>query len=386
MARIAVIGGGILGTVSALLARERGHDVSIFERESALWTGASAANEGKIHLGPIFALGDRATHLLMLTGATTFASIVEQAVGHPIDWDAMASADFEYLVMPGSLASPGELSARYAQMNAMLAELPSRSYLGNPLTSIIDEKPGRDTATGLPAFSSRERSVEPIALRDIVVDALHGESVEMRLGAHVTKVEQSDGVATLQFRDGTVSEPFDAVINATWHDQGTLVPATDWHALNYRVKLAVRVPNDSFARAITLVHGPFGDLVALPECTYLSWYPVGRLAHGSGLLAPAHVTAAHASLFEQHSIAREILDSLRATNLWSGDPVEYQIIGGVIMGHGAVDIDARDSELHARSEFHVLTTGRLFTPVNFKFTTAPLAALRAVERLHTVTR
>lgn len=62
MARIAVVGGGIVGCTTALLLADHGYSVDLFEREAELWSGASRAGEGKIHLGPIFALGGRATH------------------------------------------------------------------------------------------------------------------------------------------------------------------------------------------------------------------------------------------------------------------------------------------------------------------------------------
>src|SRR5688500_15199209 len=113
MPRIAVVGGGIVGCLAALLAAERGWDVAIYESESELWTMSSAANEGKVHLGPVFALGDSATWDVMQLGALGFASNVERAVGRRVDWSALATERFQYLVMPGSLATPAELRSRY---------------------------------------------------------------------------------------------------------------------------------------------------------------------------------------------------------------------------------------------------------------------------------
>jgi hypothetical protein len=197
----------------------------------------------------------------------------------------------------------------------------------------------------------------------------------------VISVEQRDGSPALRFRDSTVSDSYAAVINAAWENQGRFVPSADWHTLNYRVKLALRVPPGAFERALTLVHGPFGDIVALPDATYLSWYPVGRLAHGVGFVPPTHVETAHETLRDNDRAARGIMEALRRTGLWDGAGEPHQIIGGFILGHGAVDIDSRDSELHARSEFHVVRSGALFTPVNFKLTTGPLAAQRAVEAI-----
>ena len=53
------------------------------------------------------------------------------------------------------------------------------------------------------------------------------------------------------------------------------------------------------------------------------------------------------------------------------------------MGHGARDIDQLESQLHNRAEFGTHVAGRLITPRNFKLTTAPLAALRAIDAIDT---
>ncbi|WP_309714163.1 FAD-dependent oxidoreductase, partial [Pseudolysinimonas sp.] len=51
---VAVVGGGIVGTLSALLLARHGHRVDLYEREAELWSGASAVNEGKVHLGAVY--------------------------------------------------------------------------------------------------------------------------------------------------------------------------------------------------------------------------------------------------------------------------------------------------------------------------------------------
>lgn len=53
---VAVIGGGIQGTLCALACSAAGWRVTLFERKPKLWQGASANNEGKIHLGFTYGL------------------------------------------------------------------------------------------------------------------------------------------------------------------------------------------------------------------------------------------------------------------------------------------------------------------------------------------
>lgn len=53
--RIAIIGAGGAGTRAALELAGRGHEVDLFERREEAVSQASFVNEGKIHLGLIYA-------------------------------------------------------------------------------------------------------------------------------------------------------------------------------------------------------------------------------------------------------------------------------------------------------------------------------------------
>ena len=89
--RVAVVGGGVLGVTTALLLAEGGTAVTLFERQPLLWSGATAANEGKVHLGPVYALGTERTWMVMIEAALAFGALLERSVGTPIDWSSRAS-------------------------------------------------------------------------------------------------------------------------------------------------------------------------------------------------------------------------------------------------------------------------------------------------------
>ena len=79
---IAVLGAGIMGCCLALDLAQRGHRVDLIEYASEPMTGASLHNEGKLHLGFVYANDPlKATHGLMLRGSLAFSRIIERLTG-----------------------------------------------------------------------------------------------------------------------------------------------------------------------------------------------------------------------------------------------------------------------------------------------------------------
>ena len=130
---------------------------------------------------------------------------------------------------------------------------------------------------------------------------------------------------------------------------------------------------------MTLVQGPYGDVVRHADHVYASWYPVARLSneHGRGPSSMALDEAPR--LAERNELAKQQIDPLQRLGFLPSGVRISETMGGFILGHGPLDIDRRTSQLHDRSEFGVHRVGSVLTPRNFKFTTAPLAARNAVE-------
>src|SRR3979409_1513488 len=101
--RVAVLGAGIQGTCVAFELAARGHAVDLFDRNGACVTQASAQNEGKIHLGFVYANDpSRRPARMMLRGALSFAPLMRGWLGSDFDRIPLSSPFF-YAVNARSL-------------------------------------------------------------------------------------------------------------------------------------------------------------------------------------------------------------------------------------------------------------------------------------------
>jgi len=77
--RVAVLGGGLQGACIAMELASAGISVDLYDKNDRCMSQASAQNEGKIHLGYVFA-NDRSlrTARTVIKGAVTFASLMRR--------------------------------------------------------------------------------------------------------------------------------------------------------------------------------------------------------------------------------------------------------------------------------------------------------------------
>src|SRR5262245_8014149 len=131
---ILVMGAGLQGTGVALELGRRGLHVALLDQDERPLNRASLRNEGKIHLGFIYA-NDRSlrTALLQMAGALRFRRIVARWVQRDSGW-LVPSTPFHYMVAQDSLVPPGTLAEHYAAVEDHLQrrlELdPDLDYLG----------------------------------------------------------------------------------------------------------------------------------------------------------------------------------------------------------------------------------------------------------------
>ena len=401
---VAVLGGGLQGCCLAMALADRGARVTLFDRDDALLTRAAVTNEGKIHLGFMYA-GDPslATARTMIKGALSFAPLLGGWLG--IGADAIrVSRPAVYLIHRDSQqdleTAANHLQAVHALALEASRERP-RAYFGRdlaaPLRAWSAEERDRwySPQTALAAYDTPELAVEPVALAALVrarVQATPG--IELRLRRTVTAVSQSNGgleVAS-QGADAEARERFDQVVNALWDGRlGVdatmgLAPARPWiHRLRYGVVLRPAA-GEALPPTTTIIHGPFGEVVNHGQgALNLLWYPACLAGVARSLTPPADWAMAPAEP-DRSRIIGETLEGLGGVvpALRELDPAtiaEATVKGGVIVAWGTTDIADRDSELHRRSDIGVTSVGRYHTIDPGKLTMAPYFAELCAERI-----
>lgn len=393
--RVAVVGSGILGLTTALTLAGKGFHVSLFERDSVLFDRTSKTGEGKIHLGLIYPLGDGETREFLLRGALMFSDYFESISSVPINWQSLKSAPFTNIVMPDSLMSPDEVEHAYnlhqLEFENLASSLGTR-YLGEDIQQLFTPGIEVHPLTGLPSLRTHERAICPSALRKILLMELEKSNNITTFLNHMVRAmtNNSHSVSVeVQNASETRTVHFDAVVNCAWENQAQFIPTSQLPVQNLRYKTGIHIPRSDLditrCDTATMVNGPFGDIVIHPNHVYLSWYPHARLNYeqtGTPIKNMTHAVE-HAlrdnKLIHQHIHTFQELGFLG--DVTSLDLSRVTVSGGYILGEGSFDIDDPLSGLHSRPNRGVIQDKGIFSPLNYKFTTAPLMASEAAKTI-----
>src|SRR6187551_2219154 len=123
--RVAILGAGIMGASLALFLARRGFDVCLFDRESAPLAGASRWNEGKVHLGYLYAADPSLkTARALLPGGLAFKRLTEELIGMPLGPVTTAEDDI-YLVHRDSIIAPDVMQHYFEAVSALVRDHPA---------------------------------------------------------------------------------------------------------------------------------------------------------------------------------------------------------------------------------------------------------------------
>jgi hypothetical protein len=333
----------------------------------------------------------------MIRGALAFSPVINRLLGQHAA--CQLSKPFHYAVHRESQMTPDDY-ARYLAAVQDEIDVAScarqQAYFGielsrpRPLTaSQLDET--FDTATVAAAFQTAEVAVDSMLLCEALGARVTAEpNITLRLAHTVLEVTDYDGgyvVRTKLSTEALPPEPFDHVVNALWDgrfaidEQRGINPPRPWL---HRLKYGVRVGAPDMTVSATIVLGPFGDTVAYANGTcYGSWYPVCMRASSSSIAPPPIVPLTRA---ERDDLYNQTVRALQAIVPAMGcaqnvDMERVDLRRGIITALARTDIDDPDSELHARYDIGVFSSGGYHSVDPGKFTLAPYFATVCADRI-----
>jgi glycine/D-amino acid oxidase-like deaminating enzyme len=198
---VAVLGAGIMGSTTALLLARRGLSSTLFDAAAEPMSRASRWNEGKIHLGFLYAADSSLeTVRRLMPGGLAFKPLMEQLIGTSLD-RCSTTEDEIYLIHRDSVVSAEPAARHFAQVAALLRHAAgTRDYLvdvSNPKVQELSRREIEGIANArqiAAAYRVPERSVSTNWIADRIVEAIASAGlIESSLRSVVTGVRPVDG-------------------------------------------------------------------------------------------------------------------------------------------------------------------------------------------------
>lgn len=388
MRRVAVLGAGIMGASLALHLARRACEVTIFDREEAPLSCASRWNEGKIHLGYLYGADPTLeTARRLVPGGLAFSRLISDLIDADIEPHSTQGNDL-YLVHRDSVVDAATLAGRFAAVDALVREHPDANRSGD-LSPAVRLSPRAlatlaDPQQIVAGFSVPERSVDTQWVADRLGAALAAEPrISLRTGVTISlavPVASIDGSWRVR---GTpdLDERFDLVANALWNGRleidltAGLRPDAAW-SNRYRRALFARTSRQVTVPCAIVAVGPFGDVKNYDgRSFYLSWYPAGLAAEGTGvtLERPPEL-----SMAEEQRLIAAVRTALAALMPWTAEIFDsaeaIRVEGGYVFAKGQGALSDPLSSLHRRDRFGLSRRGNYLSIDTGKYSTAPLLA------------
>ncbi len=389
--RVAVLGAGIMGSCLSLFLARRGIDVTLFDLERAPMSGVSRWNEGKIHLGYLYAADPSLrTVRRVLPGGLAFRRLMEELLEQPLAGQTTMDDDF-YLIHNKSVVGSDEVKRYFDAISKIVREQPnSHDYLsdascaGARALSRSELESIADTRAIVAGFRVPERSVRTVWVANRLCEALLEEPhVTLRMGVRITRTTPEGPVNGPWCVHGEVdvNETFYIVVNALWHGRiaidltAGLLPEGEW-SNRYRVSLFTRTSHPISVPSAIVAVGPFGDIKNYNgRDFYLSWYPAGLLSESEDVSPEVPMIQDE---LEKNRLAERVQKGLESVIpgvleiLTNAEEVAVE--GGFVFALGQGSLADPGSSLHRRDGFGVRRSGHYFSVDTGKYSTAPWLA------------
>ncbi len=396
---VVILGAGIMGSCAALMLARKGFRVTLVDAASQPFHGASRWNEGKIHLGYLYAADQGLqTTKHLLQGSLSFRPIVEQLLESSIQ-PAISQCSDIFLCHRDSIVDSQSQWAYLQAVDQLVCEhkdaanylvdsrfCQSRKMSASEVAGLTDHQ---DIVAG---FYVPEHSVSTNRVADMFVAALKADSrINLLMNTRVTSVRPvfSDGHESWKFSSPTGEHGnFDFMVNALWEgklaiDQNAGVKLPVEWSHRYRRALFINTSKLLDIPSAIITTGAFGDLKNYDGREfYLSWYPAGLGAYGIGVNPPS---VPELDREESNRLVCEIFDSMadylpEVRNIQ--DAVEScRLDGGWVFAAGKGELSSPGSTLHRRDEFGISQLGHYFSIDTGKYGSAPWLAKQLADQI-----
>ncbi|MCY7359521.1 MAG: FAD-binding oxidoreductase [Rudanella sp.] len=398
--RVLILGAGIQGISCALSLSAKGYAVTLIDKDEEPFSGTSFRNEGKIHLGFVYA-NDHSfqTSALMLEGAMNFGLLVENWVGRPVNWSSLRSSPFQYAVHQQSMVSEAALLSHYQTLqNAYETYRNAGFHYVGSCPQKLWASPQVVNSPINPSIIQSIIPTEEIAinlkrLRQLLRHALKRRGVQFLGNRVVHSVERSSFGFCVK---GSQADGTDwraeggLVVNCLWASRlavdATLgiMPLRPWvYRLKFRM-LGQLPPELATMQSYTVALGPFGDIVTYQnDLTYVSWYPSCMRGWSDALQPPAEWEpfCREEQVLTDHPWVQDALGELNELIPGMNQFQIQHLSAGVIFSWGETDIDQPESLLHQRNQIGIEAFDGYFSINTGKLTTAPLFAHQLAQQL-----
>jgi glycine/D-amino acid oxidase-like deaminating enzyme len=405
MPRVGVLGGGLQGCCVALELASRGISVVLVDENDALLTRTAVANEGKVHLGYMYAADpSMRTARTMMRGALAFLPFLRRHLGDDLVLETSVPA--AYVVHRDSQHDVAAVAGYLGAVHDLVGEaaaVPGAAYLGGDVDAPLRRwRAGEvsevfDPAHAVAVFDSPEVAVDPLALAARLHERIAAEPlIEVRTRHRVDEVKRDADdrfeVGGLAGGEEEWEDTFDQIVNALWAGRIAVDeslgrrPTRPWlHRLKYGVSMRWpgTLPKPPSA---TVISGPFGEVVSYADdTTYLTWYPSCVLGYSSEV-SPPSTWETHPDDPLRAQVVQGTVEGLAhlvpgLARLTDEDLADTVVKGGVIVAWGETDVDDPASELHNRFAIGVTSQDGYHSVDPGKLTMAPFFAQRCADRV-----
>src|SRR5690242_13185158 len=223
---VAILGGGLQGCCTALALAEQRANVVLFEQSGSLLSRTAIANEGKIHLGYMYAADPSLeTARTMIQGALAFAPFFDRYLGIPLG-QMKKSARTNYVVHRNSQRNSDEVSAYLKEVHRLVSELSNGrelAYFGLDLAAPLrcwspkERYASFDSEVALQVFETPEVAINPEELACELRSCVSKHPrIEVRLGHRVLRADRQRGKIRVSTHspEGRRTHDFQHVVNA----------------------------------------------------------------------------------------------------------------------------------------------------------------------------